>query len=118
LFGKDNSFRWCVTNAVLCLPYDNGAIRNPTSEEIRQCNPRLGEFIAIAEPKLIVWMGLHANKAKEELIRQYRHYLDKFRNLYIPHPSWMMKQKDELTAIKASVLQIEAVMRTLGFGEK
>lgn len=48
------------TNLVACLPTegDNRKIGQPFPEEIKACRGRLLEFLGIARPKLIVYVGL------------------------------------------------------------
>lgn len=49
----------CITNIVCCMPIarSHNKIREPEKDEIAACNPRLREFIGIAEPKVIVGVG-------------------------------------------------------------
>lgn len=103
-YAKDNNFRWCVTNTVLCLPYDQGSFREPEKDEVEACSPRLLEFITLASPKLIVIMGLVANRA----LQRYR---DLPPTVYIPHPSWFNRLKNSVereTEQKKVVLNIVA----------
>lgn len=57
LFGKDNGFRWCISNAVCCTNFCKGEYEVPTTEEIRACGKRLVEFLRIADPKIIITFG-------------------------------------------------------------
>jgi uracil-DNA glycosylase len=62
--------RWCCdipvafTNLVCCIPRDEdgGKQGEPPPEAIEACTPRLQEIIALAEPKLFVWVGRLASK--------------------------------------------------------
>lgn len=50
--------KWCFTNVVCCLPPKvQGNLREPSSEEIAACKPRLAEFISLAEPRVVVAAG-------------------------------------------------------------
>lgn len=102
-YARDNAFKWCITNTVLCLPYDQGDFREPLADEIATCLPRLMKFIQIAEPHLIVTMGLHANRA----LRSF----NAVPKLHINHPSWFNRIKQTVereTQVKKAVLDLVA----------
>jgi uracil-DNA glycosylase family 4 len=131
--GKDNAFRWCITNSVLCLPYDQGDFRTPTMDEIRACNQRLREFIGLACPSLIVTVGRVAERAWNLICKDGVPYLgwspdlidhearvyghDKFQPLHVhmEHPSyWLQNDRKNLWLnVKKVVLRIHAVLKPL-----
>lgn len=62
------------TNLVSCIPREEqgGKAAEPLPEEIRACAPRLKEFIALCDPKLIVCVGklsrnYHDNKVDQHI---------------------------------------------------
>lgn len=50
-------FTFAVTNQLCCRPPEN---RDPSSEEIGACLPRLQEFLALARPQHLVLLGRYA----------------------------------------------------------
>jgi uracil-DNA glycosylase family 4 len=62
LFTRGRLFTWAVTNLVMCRPRRNpDTNRPPTTDEIHNCQPRLMEFIEMAEPKVFVSVGYLAS---------------------------------------------------------
>lgn len=56
-------FRYAVTNAVACLPTDEDGVKAhvpPDMVEIAACAPRLQEFYAMVQPRLLVCVGATA----------------------------------------------------------
>lgn len=50
--------RVCFCNLVMCMPMDDGEKAAPPSrDQVLSCAPRLAEFIAIADPRLMVLVG-------------------------------------------------------------
>lgn len=63
-------FTHAFTNVVCCVPRnpeDSAKVRLPTDVEILACRPRLREFIALCQPKLIMAVGQPAKRALEEM---------------------------------------------------
>lgn len=54
-----NSHPWAMTNLVCCLPTDESGSKasQPEQAEIMACSDRLREFIAIAQPRILVCVG-------------------------------------------------------------
>lgn len=52
-------YTWAVTNLVSCRPTvaESGPNRQPTEAEQVNCQPRLSEFIKLAKPRAIVFLG-------------------------------------------------------------
>lgn len=48
-----------ITNTALCRPPEN---RNPTSQELANCRPRLDEQLKILKPKVVVTLGNFATQ--------------------------------------------------------
>lgn len=49
-----------LTNLVGCIPRDGNDKGEPPADAIKQCSPRLVEFMQLAKPKIIVAVGKHA----------------------------------------------------------
>lgn len=100
-YRKDNQFRWCITNTVLCLPYDQGSFREPAKDEVEACQPRLMEFIELASPKLVCIMGLVAHRSLR--------FLKGVPTIYINHPSWFARLKNSVekeTELKKAAMSL------------
>jgi uracil-DNA glycosylase family 4 len=54
-----DTVRYVLTNVVCCMPTDADGLKSgePTQEQLRFCATRLREFVALADPKLIVCVG-------------------------------------------------------------
>ncbi len=62
-FESDWKFRWALSSMVSCRPTDDrGNNRPPSQQETDLCGPRLREFLALAQPKLVVLLGKDAAK--------------------------------------------------------
>lgn len=93
--------RYTITNMVGCMPTDEHGDKSgePEDAQVRACMPRLVEFVAIANPKLIVAVGEVA-----------KGWMDP---TYLHRPRW---HKDiPLVAIKhpAAILREQVAMRGL-----
>lgn len=123
---NDNAFRWCITNSVLCLPYNQGETRLPTVEEIKACNHRLRQFIEIAAPSVIVTVGRIAERAWNIMTKNGteiphlgwhpQHESERFQPIHIniEDPKWMIKNiKDLHLNMKKAILKVHAVMKPL-----
>lgn len=77
------------TNIVGCipkLPDSNRKAEEPTKEEIEACSPRVEEIIGIAKPKVIVAVGLLAQKqAKAEDWCKYA------KIVLVSHPAFILR---------------------------
>ena len=63
--------RVSFTNLVACIPReDGGKATEPDDESIEACRPRLEQFIALAQPRLIVSVG---SLARDWLAQGYRY---------------------------------------------
>jgi len=57
-----------ITNAVLCCPTnENGTVRNPTKQEVKNCHPYLSRIIDLVNPKIVVTLGKKALEAIKEI---------------------------------------------------
>lgn len=54
-----NRLKLCISNLVACRPcnYKNAPNREPSVEEVENCQDRLIEFVKIAKPKVLVNVG-------------------------------------------------------------
>jgi uracil-DNA glycosylase family 4 len=86
---RGRQYTYAITNLVCCRPTEvrGGKTRNrpPATEEIRNCRPRLLEFVnEIAQPRGIVLVGKHAEfNLPPELAR--------LTHVAIGHPSWILQ---------------------------
>lgn len=57
--GMETHLRFAFTNLVCCIPRDDdgGKTAEPEDECVIACQPRLSEFVSLAQPKLIVCVG-------------------------------------------------------------
>jgi uracil-DNA glycosylase len=61
--GLDGQYDCAMTNLVCCIPKDETNMKGePPKDCVKTCLPRLEEFIAIADPKVIVCVGLLSKK--------------------------------------------------------
>lgn len=63
-------FTHAFTNVVCCVPRnpdDRAKVVPPSQEAILACRPRLREFIALAQPKVIIAVGNYAGTALAEM---------------------------------------------------
>jgi len=70
-----------ITNTILCRPPDN---RNPNSEELQNCRPRLDEHIKLLNPKVVITLGNFSTK-------------------------YMLNTKDGITSVHGKPVEIEGV---------
>jgi len=83
---------WAMTNMVCCIPRKGAKTEKPPPEAIDACTPRLQEFVAIAEPRLIVCVGA---TARDMLSPDYLHTVRFERQIpqcHITHPGYIIKQ--------------------------
>jgi DNA polymerase len=86
-------FRYAITNTVLCIPlkefgenYDT--IRPPEKDEIETCSTRLKEFITMASPKGIVFLG---KVAADNCWAAARTFVPGNKILKVWHPSYVVR---------------------------
>lgn len=86
-----SKLKWCITNIVSCRPCDEpgGLNRRPILSEIINCRPRLLEFLEIANPSHIVFLGLTASKSGVHDIGTTR--IQKERMLHLRHPAFFLR---------------------------
>lgn len=66
--------RWAFTNTVICYPKDEriDKFRTPTTEEVDNCFARLVEFIELADPKGLVFVGKVARSTATRIVKQFK----------------------------------------------
>lgn len=84
--------RWAFTNVVACIPRlgDGEKAAEPDEESIRQCRPRLEEFVRMAEPRVVVAVG---KLAYDHLQPGYKHSTDvgRAKVVHITHPAAILR---------------------------
>lgn len=83
------TFSYALSNLVACRPCDGQGRGNrpPTPNECENCEPRLKEFVDIANPNLIVLLGNHA---QQELVT--KRYVHNCNLLMMYHPAYLLRQ--------------------------
>lgn len=90
----DPRFTYALTNLVGCIPLDDDGDKTeqPTDEQIVKCAERLGEFIGICRPKLVVCVG---TVARDWLDVKRRDHVDvgqaMFAKTDIVHPAFILR---------------------------
>ena len=83
------------SNLLACIPWDeeeNTKVKSPPVEAVQACSPRLREFMEIADPRLIIAVGKHA---EDWLTPGYRHSIKLHRSIpvvRIDHPAYIIRQ--------------------------
>lgn len=58
--------RYAITNLISCIPLDeqelNQKVEEPLDECVKECAPRLMEFLNLSKPKIIVCVGDYASR--------------------------------------------------------
>lgn len=74
LSGADR-YRLAFNNLLACIPLDEtgNKVARPPDKCVRECSPRLGDFISMARPRLIVCVG---EVAERWLTPGHRHAID------------------------------------------
>jgi len=95
-----NSFKWLLTNCVLCMTINkDGTTGNPTDEIIRRCRENCFKMIEVCKPKLVVLMGAAPMKAfgiAEGGITNLRGQMFKWKDfdvLLTVHPSFVNRNQ-------------------------
>lgn len=87
IYKTCNGFSWAITNLVCCRPTEirHNKVRNrpPSLEEMRNCRPRLMEFLGIARPRAVVLVGSYAR-------HNFPHNAHS-KVIAIGHPSWILQ---------------------------
>jgi DNA polymerase len=86
---RRKSFKYCVSNPVLCRPCDivGGPNRPPSSVEIQNCEPRILKFINMVDPQVIVTLG----QVAFNWIKSREEYSLPILKLY--HPSYILRNR-------------------------
>lgn len=88
-----DTIRRVYTNVVGCIPRNPGpgkAVTQPPAEAILACRPRLQEFIALCNPKLILAVGRVAVSALAEMQAEEM-FPTTIPVVYVTHPSHIMQ---------------------------
>ncbi len=92
--GHAPHVRVAFTNLVLCIPYSPdgvGKTEEPDADHVIACSGRLGEFLRIARPRLVVAVGAYA---KKWLAPGYRHSVplpDGVKLIDVVHPAAVLR---------------------------
>jgi len=86
-----NGFTFALTNLVACIPRDpfDNKTTEPDDSYIRKCAPRLGDFISLSHPRLIVRVGALANDYLAELATYYEARVTP--SIFITHPAAILR---------------------------
>lgn len=122
LGGLSRSFSCCFGNLIACIPLgeDGNKFGKPPMESVQACKPRLEEFVAIVQPKLLVAVGKEAEDYTEP---GYRYTVLKSLaapRVCIKHPAFILRMnvsQQGLEIRRASVTIRNAVERYLIAGE-
>lgn len=108
VFNKTGDIpRWAITNAVCCFP---GSIdKKPTAKEIKTCQPRFVEFLDIAKPKLLVFMGDVAQR-----LNSLAYIPSEQETRCIPHPGWIARQPTRKKEHPSENLHVKKAALLLG----
>jgi DNA polymerase len=88
-----DSVRRMYTNVVGCIPRNTGpgkAVTTPPTEAILACRPRLQEFIAVCNPRLIIAVGRVAQNALVEM-QSGKFISATIPVVYVTHPSHILQ---------------------------
>ena len=91
-------WRFAYTNVVGCIPTDEDGLNAgpPDAEAVEKCRPRLEEFVAMADPKLIVCVGTVAHREFESgpkgarYVHTVKHPIG-CKVIGITHPAYMLR---------------------------
>ena len=96
--GADRSRQAYIANSVKCRPPGN---RNPTPDELAQCEPFLVRQIALLQPKIILAMGRFAVQSllrSAEPIGKLRGRVHRYQGVPLIvtyHPAYLLRNLDE-----------------------
>ena len=124
---------YAVTNSVCCFPGRvDGKIRQPDTDELRLCRPRLFDMLEVLRPRLVVPIGAISllSVAEKQSITKYRgkYFYKLFRNkkrdimLYVSmfpifHPAYILRNMGKLEVFRNDLKQIsKIVVAPLGVG--
>ncbi len=89
------------TNAVLCRPESSNSSSTqngtPTTSDIKSCNTRLKNELAILKPKIVVLLGKSAYYSffgkEPKSVKEMTGWLDDNKTVYlVPHPSYIVRE--------------------------
>lgn len=92
-----SAYDYAITNLVACRPTDRvgGNNRTPSTEEVRNCQPRLTEIMYMAQPKLVIAVG---RVAEERLIGMMRECMALSATMAaLQHPAYVLRVGGEGT---------------------
>lgn len=84
-----------LTNLVGCKPPgdDEGKPTKPDVASIKACAPRLQDFVAMANPKLIVCVGRMADDYTTPYMKDATKFSKAIPRIAIVHPAWILRLK-------------------------
>lgn len=88
------TLRVSFSNLIACIPWDeveNNKTAKPPDWAVEACKPRLQEFLAIADPRLLVCVGKEALYWLQPGFRSSVKLPKKIEQVDINHPSWMLQ---------------------------
>lgn len=88
--------RWAFTNVVCCIPRDDelGKLAEPPDEAVQACQPRLVEFVRLADPRLIVTLGKTAREALEPGLKRSPKFHKKILQAHVVHPAAVLRMPE------------------------
>ena len=106
-----------ITNTILCRPPDN---RNPSSEELKNCNSRLDRHVEILDPEVIITLGNFATKyilgTSEGITKIHGRVFEKNGRKVVPmyHPAVLLYSGNNLEKRKELLNDFMTVKTLLG----
>lgn len=116
-------FTHAMCNLICCIPRgdDGEKVSEPSEESILACQPRLREFVILAQPKLIILVGKFA---QDYFDQQYKHSVKLPKSSIVPmvsitHPSALLRQPIAVRGlnIKRCIVQISNAIEKHLLGE-
>lgn len=84
-------YTYAVNNVLACIPrstasdHSDSAVRPPHPSEVRECSPRLVEFLGLAQPSVIVLLGKSAQQYSGPLF-------DQIIQINLVHPAFILRK--------------------------
>lgn len=106
--------KWAITNIISCRPCDSagGGNRRPMPDEVQNCKPRLLEFLEIAKPSHIVFLGMTASKAGAiQLLVKGSERIQKERCLHLRHPAYFLHSDSDKAGGEAELEEIDRLSK-------
>lgn len=96
---------YAITNTVLCRPCDGMGQPNraPTDEEKKNCAPRLREFMALANPEGVVFIGNHSRDLLAGTL--------KLPSMALLHPAYVLRKGRDRAMEDDQVAQLVRFIR-------